>query len=68
MTVLAPFFLIGLPVLTILAVGLMGRTRRIGAWGAILISLVLTPVGGFIAAIFSGAKRPAWRKAKRKKK
>lgn len=54
---LAPFFVIGLPVLILIAVGLLGSTRRIRWWGAILVSLVLTPVGGLIAALLSGRKR-----------
>lgn len=63
---LAPYFLIGLPVLTVLAVGFLGRTRRIGWWGAILASIVLTPLGGFIATLMLGPKSPP-KKAKRKK-
>ncbi|XYH99320.1 hypothetical protein ACMHYB_05980 [Sorangium sp. So ce1128] len=53
----APLFVIGLPILTFIAVGLLGSTRRIRWWGAILVSLVLTPVGGLIAAILSGPRR-----------
>jgi hypothetical protein len=53
----APLFVIGLPILTLIAVGLVGSTRRIRWWGAILVSIVLTPLGGLIAAILSGPKR-----------
>lgn len=63
---LGPFFMVGLPVLTVLVVGLLGRTRRIGWWGAVLASIVLTPVGGFIATLMLGPKSPP-KKAKRKK-
>lgn len=54
---LAPFFIIGVPILTTIVVGLLGRTRRIGFWGAIIASILLTPIGGFIVALLSGAKR-----------
>ena len=50
------FIKYGLPLLTALAVGLLGRTRRIGFWGAIIVSIFLTPVGGFLVAMISGAK------------
>ncbi len=53
---LAPLFKIGLPILLILTVGLLGRTRRIGFGGALLLSIVLTPIGGFIIALISGPK------------
>ena len=54
---LAPIFLVALPILTVLAVGLLGGTRRIGFWAAIILSVVITPVGGFIVALISGPKR-----------
>lgn len=53
---LAPVFRFGLPVLLVFVIGLMGRTRRIGFWGAFILSIVLTPVGGFLVTLFSGAK------------
>jgi hypothetical protein len=56
------FFVYILPVLTVLAVGLLGSTRRIGFWGGVLLSILLTPVGGFLVACLSGAKGPASRK------
>jgi hypothetical protein len=61
---LAPFFLYGLPVVTLLAVGLLGGTRRIGFWLAILVSILLTPIGGFLVALISGPKRPKRKSAK----
>jgi len=51
------FFIYVLPVITLIVVCLLGRTRRIGFWGALAVSLLLTPVGGFIAALVSGPKR-----------
>lgn len=54
----APFFIYILPVLTILAVGLLGSTRRLGFWLALLAAIVLTPVGGFILALALGPKQP----------
>ena len=53
-----PFLVYLLPVLTVLAVGLLGTTRRIGFWLAIIFSVVLTPIGGFILALLSGPRRP----------
>lgn len=52
----APFFIYVLPVITILAVGLLGSTRRIGFWLALLASILLTPVGGFVLALVLGPK------------
>lgn len=54
---LKPFFIFVLPVLTVLMLGMLGTTRRLGFWGTILLSIVLTPVGGFIAANLSGPRR-----------
>lgn len=59
---LAPLLIIALPILTVLAVGMVGSTRRLGFWLTVLLSIVLTPIGGFLAALLSGA-RP--RKSKR---
>lgn len=52
----APFFVYVLPVITILAVALLGSTRRIGFWLALLASILLTPVGGFLLTLLLGAK------------
>lgn len=52
-----PLFIYVLPVLTVLAVGLLGSTRRIGFWITIILSIVLTPIGGAIIAMISGPKR-----------
>jgi hypothetical protein len=54
---LAPIFRYVLPVVLIFTVGLLGRTRRIGFWGAFILSILLTPIGGFLVALISGAKR-----------
>jgi uncharacterized membrane protein YvlD (DUF360 family) len=65
---LTPFSVVVLPVLTVLAVGLLGSTRRIGFWLALLLSIVLTPIGGLIVALISGPSRrkPARKKPARK--
>lgn len=52
-----PFFIYVLPIVTVLAVGLLGSTRRIGFWLALILAVVLTPVGGFLAALISGPKK-----------
>lgn len=61
---MASFFVYVLPVVTVIAVGMLGSTRRIGFWLALILAIVLTPVGGFIAAMISGPKKPR-RKATR---
>ena len=53
---LAPVFLYGLPIVLVLTVGLLGRTRRIGFWGGVIFSLLLTPIGGLLVALISGPK------------
>ena len=53
---LAPFFIYVLPVATVLAVGLLGSTRRLGFWLAIIASIALTPIGGLVIALISGPK------------
>lgn len=53
---LAPFFQFGLPIILIMTIGLLGRTRRVGFWGAFLLSIFLTPIGGFLVTIISGPK------------
>lgn len=55
---LAPIFTYLLPVVTVLAVGLLGSTRRLGFWPSIVASLLVTPIGGLIIALVSGPKRP----------
>ena len=55
---LKPIFIFGLPLLLFIAVGLVGSTRRLGFWWTIALSIVLTPIGGFIVAVLSGARRP----------
>ncbi len=54
---LQPFFLWFLLILTVLAVGLLGRIRRIGFWGAVILSVLFTPIGGFLVALISGPKK-----------
>lgn len=54
---LTPFFVYALPVLTVLALGLLGTTRRLGFWPTVALSIVLTPIGGFIAVQLSGPRR-----------
>jgi hypothetical protein len=53
-----PFFVIVLPIVTVLAVGLLGGTRRIGFWLALILGVVLTPIGGFLVALLSGQRKP----------
>lgn len=52
-----PFFIYVLPFVTVFAVALLGTTRRIGFWLALILAVVLTPVGGFIVAVLSGPKK-----------
>lgn len=54
---LAPLLIIALPVLLVVAVGLVGSTRRLGFWLTVVLSIVLTPIGGFLAAFLSGPRR-----------
>jgi len=56
MEFIAFFRYIGLPILIIFTIGLLGRTRRVGFWGAFLLSIVLTPIGGFLVTVLSGPK------------
>ena len=56
MTELTPFLIFVLPAVTILLVGMLGSTRRIGFWPALLLSVLLTPVCGFVVTLFSGPK------------
>lgn len=53
---LGPFFFIVLPILTVLAAALAGRTRRIGFWPTLILSILLTPIGGILVAFISGPK------------
>ncbi|MCA9684032.1 MAG: hypothetical protein KC431_27730 [Myxococcales bacterium] len=52
-----PILAILFSVLSIIAVGLVGSTRRLGFWLSLLLAIVLTPIGGFIAAVISGPRR-----------
>ncbi len=53
----SPFFVYILPVLLVITIGLLGSTRRLGFFLSVILSIVLTPIGGFIAALISGPKR-----------
>lgn len=59
---MTPIFIIGLPVLLLLAVGLVGSTRRLGFWWTLLFAVLLTPIAGFLFAALSGARRPKRRR------
>lgn len=63
----APFLKVGILVLLVVTIGLLGTTRRIGFWGAFLLAIILTPIGGFLVALMSGPK-PVGVAASRKKK
>jgi UPF0716 family protein affecting phage T7 exclusion len=63
---IAPVFIYVLPIVILIAIGLLGGTRRIGFWPAVILSILLTPIGGFILTLLSGPKRP--KKKKRKKR
>jgi len=65
---LTPFFVYLLPVATVLAVGLLGSTRRLGFWGAVLFSLLLTPLGGLVVTLISSPKRDeeGWARGRRR--
>ena len=60
----APLFVLGLPILLVLPVGLLGLSRRVGFWGAVLLSLLLTPIGGLVVAVLSGQRRVRKRQRK----
>jgi UPF0716 family protein affecting phage T7 exclusion len=55
---MTPIFIIVLPLLLVVAIGLVGSTRRLGFWWTVLLSVVLTPIGGFLVAVLSGARSP----------
>jgi len=52
-----PFFIVILPVVLVVTVGLLGSTRRIGFWLGLILGIVLTPVGGALVALISGPKK-----------
>lgn len=53
----SPFFIYILPVVLVLVVGALGSTRRIGFWAALILAILLTPIGGGIVALLSGPRR-----------
>ena len=54
---LTPVLVVLLPLLLVFSVGLVGGTRRLGFWPSVLLSVVLTPIGGVLVAVLSGPKR-----------
>lgn len=55
---IAPLFIIGLPILLVLAVGMVASTRRLGFFLGVLASILLTPIGGLVLAIITGPRQP----------
>lgn len=55
--ILAPVFIYVLPVVTLLAVAMLGTTRRLGFRWTLLASILLTPIGGFALALLSGPSK-----------
>jgi UPF0716 family protein affecting phage T7 exclusion len=55
--ILAPVFIYVLPIVTLLAVAMLGTTRRLGFWWTLLASILLTPIIGFALALLSGPQR-----------
>jgi hypothetical protein len=55
---LKPLFVLALPVLLFVAVGLVGSTRRLGFWWTVALSVALTPIGGLLVAVLTGARQP----------
>jgi hypothetical protein len=51
-----PFFIIALPVIVLFTMGLIGSTRRAGFWLTLGLSVLLTPIGGFLVAWLSGPR------------
>ena len=53
----SPFFIYALPIFTILAVAVLGTTRRIGFWPALILSIVwpLLVLGCFLPAVAAWA-------------
>jgi UPF0716 family protein affecting phage T7 exclusion len=52
-----PFFIVVLPLTVLVMMGLIGSTRRTGFWLTLILSVLLTPVGGFLVAWLSGPRR-----------
>lgn len=57
MQFITPFFVSVLPVITVLAVALLGSARRLGFWLTLIFAILLTPIGGFILTMLSGPRR-----------
>lgn len=54
---IAPIFVIGLPILLVLAVGMVASTRRLGFVLGVIASILLTPIGGLVLAIVTGPRQ-----------
>lgn len=54
---IAPIFVIGLPILLVLAVGMVASTRRLGFFLGVIASILLTPIGGLVLAIVTGPRQ-----------
>lgn len=52
-----PFFIVVLPLIVLATMGLIGSTRRAGFWLTVILSALITPVGGFLVAWLSGPRR-----------
>ncbi|MCA9656723.1 MAG: hypothetical protein KC486_00125 [Myxococcales bacterium] len=59
---LSPLFILALSVAAIVAAGLAGKTRRLGFWLTIVVSVFLTPFVGFALAVLSGRRQWPGRK------
>ncbi len=54
---LGTLFIYVLPFILIVLIGLLGKTRRIGLIPAIIASILLSPLGGFLLTMLLGPKR-----------
>jgi hypothetical protein len=54
---LGSLFIYVLPFILVVLIGLLGKTRRIGLIPAIIASILLTPLGGFLLTLLLGPKR-----------
>jgi UPF0716 family protein affecting phage T7 exclusion len=55
--VLEHFFIYFLPVITVVIAALAGSSRRLGFWLTLVLSVVITPLGGYFVAYFFGPRR-----------
>jgi hypothetical protein len=54
---LGSLFIYVLPFILVILIGLLGKTRRIGLIPAVIASILLTPLGGFLLTLLLGPKR-----------